>query len=155
MHPTRTRKHNYYKIIEIKHTKRHKEFDPFIIAQNARQVYYLSYPGKCKSNWRVVIKCKPRGKVELEEVCDQQAYQTDNPSPSKVVVDTDIPSNLCSIYGEVDIIKLPRQHLIGQADKRDANTEDGDDDEEEEFDDDVETDSDKDSPQFLNNEMLR
>ena len=49
-----------------------------------------------------------------------------------------------SSEGEVDIIELLRQHLIGQADKRDANTED----EEEEFDDDVETDCDEDSPQL-------
>ena len=41
--PEGTHKHNHYKIIEINHTKRYEKFDPFIIAQNARQVYYLSY----------------------------------------------------------------------------------------------------------------
>ena len=122
-----------------------KKFDPFIIIQNARQVYYLSYSEKCKSNWRVVIKCKPRGRVELEEVSDQQAYQTDDPSPSRVVVDTDIFSNPCSILRKVDIIELSRQHSIGQADKRDANIED-EDDEEEEVDEDAEIESDEDSP---------
>ena len=72
-HPGRTHQHNHYKIIEINHTKKYEKFDPFIIAQNARQVYYLSYPRRCKSNWRVVIKCKPRGRVQLEEV-SEQAY---------------------------------------------------------------------------------
>ena len=100
---------------------------------------------KCKFNWKVVIKCKPRGRVELEEV-SQQAYQIGNPSPSRVVIDTDIPSNLCFISGEVDIIELPSQHSIHQADERDATTENEDDDEEEEFDDDVEIESDEDSP---------
>ena len=47
------------------------------------------------------------GKVELEKV-SEQAYQTDDSNPSRVGVDTDIPSNLCSILGEVDIIELPR-----------------------------------------------
>ena len=89
----------------------------------------------------MVIKCKPRGRVELEEV-SEQVYQTDDPNPSRVVVDTDIPSNLCSILGEIDIIELPRQHSIGLADERDANTE------KEEFDDNVETESDEDSPQL-------
>ena len=116
-----TYKYNHYKIIEINHTKRYEKFDLFIIAQNARQVYYLPYPGKYKSNWKVVIKCKPRGKVKLEEA-SEQAYETNNPSLSKVVVDTDIPSNLCFISGDIDIIKLPRQHSIDQVDERDANT---------------------------------
>ena len=44
-HPGGTCKHNHYKIIEINHTKRYKKFDPFIIAQNVRQVYYLPYLG--------------------------------------------------------------------------------------------------------------
>ena len=47
---TRTHKYNRYKIIEVNHAKRYGRYDPFIIAQNARQVYYLPYPGKCKSN---------------------------------------------------------------------------------------------------------
>ena len=63
----------HHKIIDINHTKRYEKFDPFIIAQNVRHVYYLPYPGRCKSYWRVVIKCKPRGRVEVEEV-SKQAY---------------------------------------------------------------------------------
>ena len=55
--------------------------------------------------------------------------------------------------GEVDIIELPRQHSICQADERDANTKDGDDVEKEEFNDDVETKSDEDVINFLNNEV--
>ena len=49
-HPGKTYKHNHYKIIKINHIKRYEKFDPFIIVQNARQVYYLSYPRRCKSN---------------------------------------------------------------------------------------------------------
>ena len=80
----------------------------------------------------MVIKCKLRGKVEVEEV-SEQAYQIDDPSPSKVVVvvDTDIHSNICFLLGKVDIIKLPRQHSMHQADERGASTEDEDKDEEE------------------------
>ena len=45
-----TCKYNHYKIIVIDHTKRYEKFDLFIIAQNARQVYYLPYLGQYKSN---------------------------------------------------------------------------------------------------------
>ena len=65
----------------------------------------------------MIIKCKLRSRVEVEEV-STQVYQTDNPSPSRVVVDTDIPSNLCSVLGEVDIIELPKQYLMSQSDEK-------------------------------------
>ena len=57
-HPNGTHKHNHYKITKINHIKRYQHYDPFTIAQNTRQVYYLPYPRKCKSNWKVVIKDK-------------------------------------------------------------------------------------------------
>ena len=41
---TKARKHNHYKITEINHTKRYGRYDPFIIAYNARQLYYPPYP---------------------------------------------------------------------------------------------------------------
>ena len=105
----------------------------------------------------MVVKCKPRGRVKLVEVYDQQTYQTDDPSPSRVVVDTNILSNLCSILGEVDIIEFPREYSIGQTDKMDANIEDEDEDDgkEEEFDNDVETEMMKIVLNFLNNEVPR
>ena len=92
MYPTETHKHNYYKITEVNHTKRYGRYNLFIIIQNARKVYYLPYPGKCKSNWRVVIKTKVRDRVEAEEVSDE-TYQLDDPIPSRLVIDTDISSN--------------------------------------------------------------
>ena len=123
-HPRGTRKQNHYKIIEINHTKRYGNFDPFIITQNARQVYYLPYPGRCKIKLEGGNKMQ-RGQVEVDEV-SKQAYQIDDPSPSKVVIDTDIPSNLCSISREVDIIELSRQYSMSQSDKRGNSTEDED-----------------------------
>ena len=47
-YPSRTRKHTQYKIIEINYTKRYGTYDPLNIAQNARQVYYVPNPIKCK-----------------------------------------------------------------------------------------------------------
>ena len=67
-------------------------------------MYYLPYPGKCKSNWRVVIKTKPKGRVEAEEV-SKEAYQVSEPLPSTIVVDTEISSTLCFILGEVEIVE--------------------------------------------------
>ena len=63
----------------------------------------------------------------------------------KVVVDTNIPSNLCLVSRKVDIIELPRQYSMSQSDKMGDNIEDKDEDKE--FDDNVETESDDHSPQ--------
>ena len=67
-----------------------------------------------------------------------------------VIVDIDIPSNLCSVSREDDIIELPRQYSMSSSNKRGDNTEDEDKEEEEEFDDDVETESDDHSSQLSN-----
>lgn len=42
-------------------------YDPFIIAQKAKQVCYVPYPKICvdKHGWCAVIKTKPRGCVEV------------------------------------------------------------------------------------------
>ena len=51
------------KSMRLNHIRKHGSFDPFIIVQNVRQVYYLPYLRKYKSNWRVVTKTKARDKV--------------------------------------------------------------------------------------------
>ncbi|XP_016545337.1 uncharacterized protein LOC107845496 [Capsicum annuum] len=39
-----TRVDPHYKIVEVKHTRQYGSYDPFIIAQNVKQVYYAPYP---------------------------------------------------------------------------------------------------------------
>ncbi|KAH0696514.1 hypothetical protein KY290_013884 [Solanum tuberosum] len=52
-----TKVDHQYNIIEVKHTKKYRSYDPFIIAQHAKQVYYASYPlRRDKADWWVVIK---------------------------------------------------------------------------------------------------
>ena len=85
------------------------------------------------------------GIVKVKEVFEH-AYQNDDPSPSRIVVDTDISSNLCFISREVDIIELLRQYSMSQSNERGANIKD--EDEQEEFDDNVKTESDENNPQL-------
>lgn len=142
--PDGTRIHNQYKITEVNYTKRYGAYDPFIIAQNARQVYYAPYPGKCRKNWKMVMKTKPRGRVEVEELPDD-AYQVNDPIPSHVVVDTGTLPSLRSDSGEVEIIHSSGDQLVRENDESDGSDEE---DEEDEFEDDVETENDEDSPQL-------
>ena len=50
--PSGTKVHPQYKLVDVRHTKQYGTFDPFVIAQNARQVYYVPYPLRSdKSEW--------------------------------------------------------------------------------------------------------
>uniref|UniRef100_M1DKB8 Transposon n=1 Tax=Solanum tuberosum TaxID=4113 RepID=M1DKB8_SOLTU len=62
---------------ENKYTREYRSYNPFIIAQNAKQVYYAPYPlRRDKVDWWVVIKSKPVGGIEIENILDV-AYQND------------------------------------------------------------------------------
>lgn len=58
---------------------RYGSFDPFMIAQNVRQVYYVPYPSTRtdKRGWCVAIKTKPRGRIEVDDLEEDVAYQVD------------------------------------------------------------------------------
>ncbi|XP_025692788.1 uncharacterized protein [Arachis hypogaea] len=111
-HPNGTRIHNDYKITEVNHSKRYRHYDPFIVAQKAKQVYFLPYPGNCKSMWRVVVNTKPRGRIEINHVHVEEdeeendvAYQADESNPSRIS-DTEPPISLKSPFGEDRIVEL-------------------------------------------------
>ncbi|WMV42522.1 hypothetical protein MTR67_035907 [Solanum verrucosum] len=88
-----TRELKQHNIIEVKHTRKYEAYDPFIIAQNAKQVYYAHYPlRRDKSDWWVVIKTKPMGRVEVEIELDV-AYQNEISSVHQVV-DAELEMNL-------------------------------------------------------------
>jgi len=44
------RVHPRYGIVEIRHDKRYKKYDPFILVDVATQVYYMPYPQKTRNN---------------------------------------------------------------------------------------------------------
>ncbi|KAK6784475.1 hypothetical protein RDI58_017930 [Solanum bulbocastanum] len=72
-----TKVDHQHNIIEVNHTRKYKIYDPFIIAQNAKQVYYAPYSlRKDKADWWVVIKSKPVGRIEIDNVLDM-VYQND------------------------------------------------------------------------------
>jgi hypothetical protein len=55
-----------YGIVEVHHRRRYLNYDPFIFATYAIQVYYVPYPKKLKEkiDWWVAIYTKPRGGVD-------------------------------------------------------------------------------------------
>jgi len=55
-----------YGMVEIQMDKRYLPFDPFILASNVTQVYYVPCPAsrKDKQGWCVAINTRPRGCIE-------------------------------------------------------------------------------------------
>ncbi|KAH0679224.1 hypothetical protein KY284_020309 [Solanum tuberosum] len=72
-----TKVDHQHNIIEVKHTRKYRSYDHFIIAQNAKQVYYTPYPlCRDKDDRWAVIKSKPMRRIEIGNVFDV-AYQND------------------------------------------------------------------------------
>ena len=76
-------KHN---IVDVKHRSRLRSDDPFILASQAEQVYYVPYPSNLLKDWWSVVKTKPRGVYDLasgtpevwsddENIDDEQFFQ--------------------------------------------------------------------------------
>ncbi|XP_058765057.1 uncharacterized protein LOC131638514 [Vicia villosa] len=72
-----TKVHPHYDIVDIKMNSKYDRYDPFIIAQKAKQVYYVPYPEMRidKRGWNAVIKTKPRGRIEVVDIDDDTPYQ--------------------------------------------------------------------------------
>ena len=56
-----------FKLVSINHTRKYNKYEPFVLANQATQVYYCSYPSmnQVKKDWWEVCKVKARSKVEL------------------------------------------------------------------------------------------
>ncbi|OMO90084.1 hypothetical protein CCACVL1_07518, partial [Corchorus capsularis] len=54
--------HSTYKIVDVHQNRLYKKFDPFVLAQQAIQVYYSKYPSleKDKIDWMAVCETKSR-----------------------------------------------------------------------------------------------
>lgn len=58
-----------HKLVDIKYRSRGCIYDPFILAHQAQQVYYATYPSMTKDlkDWWAVVKAMPRGIFQVAE----------------------------------------------------------------------------------------
>ena len=84
--------------VDIKMNRRYRLYDPFVIAQNVRQVYYVPYPltRVDRRGWCVAIKTKPRGRIETSnDTVDDVPYQMDEMSNVNQVIEVEHITRLC------------------------------------------------------------
>ncbi|OMO60135.1 hypothetical protein COLO4_33931 [Corchorus olitorius] len=110
--------HPLYKLVDVNRKKFYRKYNPFILAQQAIQVYYCHYPSmkKDKVDWMAVCETKSRRVIDsaFKEESDQDAtaYQVDDitHAPS-VSISEQIPSLFDQLQGitlEVDLGILPQ-----------------------------------------------
>ncbi|CAK8533224.1 unnamed protein product [Lathyrus sativus] len=91
-----------YNIVDIRMDRRYKEYDPFIMSHIVRQVYYVPYPSiqSRKHGWCVVIKTKPLGHIETDDLVEDAAYQEHEISQINDAVEVEEITNLCDTLAE-------------------------------------------------------
>ncbi|CAL5194221.1 unnamed protein product [Lathyrus oleraceus] len=124
---------------------RYKEYGPFIKSHIVRQVYYVPYPSivPCKRGRYVVIKTKPLGHIETDEIVEGVAYQVDEISQINDVIEVERITSLCDTVVEghqVDASILLEENNVdeendefGSEDNIRSNDENDMDEEHEEF----------------------
>jgi len=81
-----------YGVVDIHIEKRYLPLDPFNLAHNVRQVYYVPYLSsrKNKKGWCVAIKTKPRSHIESLDMEDDVPYQIDEMAHVNEVIEVSI-----------------------------------------------------------------
>lgn len=76
-----TKVHQQYNLVEVNHKRSFNRYEPFVLAIQAAQVSYTTYPSlrRNKSDWWAVFKIKARSVVELPEVRETTALSRDAP----------------------------------------------------------------------------
>lgn len=69
--------HKQYGLVDINHRRKLNKYEPFILAMQAAQVYYVPYPSsrRDKSDWLAVFKVKARQVVDVPAI--DKAFQED------------------------------------------------------------------------------
>jgi len=142
-----TRVNPRYNIVELEMSKRYRPFDPFILANNVRQVYYVPYPAFRsidKSGWCVAIQTKPRGRIESNEVEEDIPYQVDEMSHAHEIIDVESVSTLHDFDGAPEELEGEIQEEDGEEEEEEEEDEEDEDDQEEEEEEDYDDDDDDD-----------
>ncbi|XP_074299065.1 uncharacterized protein LOC141630087 [Silene latifolia] len=62
------RVHEQYKLVEVNRTRTYSKYDPFILAHQAHQVYFATYPSttndRNQNAWCAIFKTKARSQVD-------------------------------------------------------------------------------------------
>ncbi|GJS20891.1 transposon-like protein [Tanacetum coccineum] len=107
--------HNEFGLVDINHKKKLMKYDPFIIAHQALQVYFIRYPSirKDKVDWLAVCRIPVRSIIVALTQPIEYAYQEDGTSLPFIITENDEIEQLHDVEGDVEEVEL--QHLEDDA----------------------------------------
>lgn len=128
-------KHN---MVDIKHKTKGFVNDPYVLASQVVQVYYVPYPSMTNDlkDWWAVVKTKPRGIYEVDEsvteVVDDENLDGEDffQENERFVCNTTIDSN-----EGIEPVSLVTPEVIQEVGANESDNSDEDGDQEEEFED--------------------
>ncbi|CAK8575756.1 unnamed protein product [Lathyrus sativus] len=110
--------------------RKYKEYDPFIMTHNVRQVYYVPYPSiqPSKRGWCVIIKSNPMGYIKSDGLMeDDIAYQDDEISPVNGVIEIEEITSLGDtvvVGQQVDATILLSANHVEEKEEESGDSED-------------------------------
>ena len=135
--PTRgTKIDKTYGTVEIQMDRRYNNYDPFIMSHIVRQVYYVPYPSFVprKRGCCVVIKTKPLGHIETNDLVEDIAYQVDEVEEINYVIADEHTTSLSDTMVEGHQVDEDEDHKeFGSEDNITSDDEDDMDDEHEDL----------------------
>ena len=126
-----TRIHKKYKLVDVNHTRRYVQNEPFVLAMQAQQVYYYTYLSLKRDtrSWWAICKIKARGMIEMlaePEITPQDPFQEEK---------NDVDEFSLPVENDTILLNDPIGEML---DIDVTETLSHDDDEEEEYDEDEE-----------------
>ncbi|KAG8383964.1 hypothetical protein BUALT_Bualt04G0068600 [Buddleja alternifolia] len=95
-----TKVHSRYKFVDVNYNRTMAEDNPFVLASQCHQVYFVPCPWRKKAtdrNWRAVFKVKARSTYEISQtaVHNQQTpledfFQETNSDPARIILDNEL-----------------------------------------------------------------
>jgi hypothetical protein len=115
--PNHGTRENEFGMVEVKHAHRLRGCDPFVLAHQVEQVYYMSYPCEKLSAWWVVYGVNPHERLHTPDDSTyhenqvpagevDEVYQNDELSCS---FNIDLGSALNSLLGDANDVTVPEQ----------------------------------------------
>jgi hypothetical protein len=115
--PSHGTRENEFGMVEVKHAHRLCGCDPFVLAHQVEQVYYMSYPCKKLSAWWVVYRVNPRERLHIPDDSGYHENQVPAGEVDEVYQDDELLSSfnidpysaLNSLLGDANDVTVPEQ----------------------------------------------
>jgi hypothetical protein len=108
---------NNFGMVEVKHARRLCGCDPFVLAHQVEQVYYMLYPCEKLSAWWVVYRVNPHERLHTPDDSDYHENQVSDGELDEVYQDDELSRSfninpdlaLNSLVGDANDVTLSKQ----------------------------------------------